>query len=101
MEKHALRGLVRGSTDESDDEELSFAERALKRARLSTVYVLVNAVAPTSNIAERLFSHTRSIIGPQRHGLQPIMLESILFLKLNRSYWNAQLVRDAIHGDED
>jgi hypothetical protein len=101
-EKHALRGLARDASDEDSDgdDELSFAEQALKCARVETTY-LTEAVAPTSNEVERLFSQARATIGLQRHNLQPELLEAILFLKVNGSYWNAKLVHGAIERQEE
>ncbi|KAF0751506.1 hypothetical protein AaE_006355 [Aphanomyces astaci] len=55
--------------DDASDEDAGFAERALKRARLADendTYVLVGAVPPTSNIAERRFSMARALIGLDR-----------------------------------
>jgi hypothetical protein len=52
--------------DSNGDDERSFAEQALKRARVKTTYLLTEAVAPTSNAVERLFSQARATIGLQR-----------------------------------
>ncbi|KAK1946022.1 hypothetical protein P3T76_003070 [Phytophthora citrophthora] len=100
-ERQAVRGLredCQPSLNE-DDSGLGFAERVLKRAWVDNQdehYLLANAVAPTSSLAERLFSVARATVGLDRHGLQPITLESILFLRLDRSYWNVQLVYEML-----
>ncbi|KAF1776470.1 hypothetical protein GQ600_15507 [Phytophthora cactorum] len=84
------------SADNPDD---GFAERVLKRARVSEQtdkYILVAAILPTSNIVERLFSMARTMIGLERHSLQPIMVEAMLFLKVNISYWDVNVVHDVL-----
>ncbi|ETV75850.1 hypothetical protein H257_09825 [Aphanomyces astaci] len=85
--------------DVASDEDAGFAERALKRARLADendTYVLLGAVTPTSNIAERLFSVARALIGLDRFSLHPIMIEATLFLKCNRSYWDVSTVHETL-----
>lgn len=100
VEKQAvigLKGEANGNNDEDDDD--GFAERVLKRARVAEQadrYILVPAVAPTSNVVERLFSQARALIGLDRHSLQPIALESIIFLKINRGLWDVHDVHDMI-----
>ncbi|EGZ07723.1 hypothetical protein PHYSODRAFT_528666, partial [Phytophthora sojae] len=48
-------------------------------------YELLNAIPPTSNMVERLFSIARAVLRHERHRLSPMMLEMILFLKINSS----------------
>ncbi|ETP47569.1 hypothetical protein F442_06479 [Phytophthora nicotianae P10297] len=72
-----------------------FADRILKRRKVSAEpanYALLGAIPPTSNIVERLFSVARSVLRHERHRLSPMMLEMILFLKANGSYWNVATV---------
>ncbi|EGZ12619.1 hypothetical protein PHYSODRAFT_337039 [Phytophthora sojae] len=72
-----------------------FAVRALKRRKVaaaSATYELLNAIPPTSNMAERLFSIARAMLRHERHHLSPMMLEMILFLKINSSYWDVATV---------
>jgi hypothetical protein len=47
------------------------------------------------------FSQARSLIGLQRRSLTPLMLEAILFLKVNRAYWNAEVVHQSIERAEN
>ncbi|KAG2883318.1 hypothetical protein PC118_g21680 [Phytophthora cactorum] len=59
------------------------AARVLKRARVSEQtdkYILVAAILPTLNIVERLFS----------------MARTMLFLKVNISYWGVNVVHDVL-----
>lgn len=81
-EKQALRRIAsEGEAVPADDGDLSFAERAIKRARMADKtgkYVLVDAVVPASNCCERLFSQARALIGINCHSLEPITKEGYL-----------------------
>ncbi|ETM03221.1 hypothetical protein L917_00534, partial [Phytophthora nicotianae] len=82
----------------SSSEEDSFVVQLQKRRRLARKefkYDLLASIPPTSNIAERFFSVARTTFGQERHSLQSIALEMILFLRQNAGYWNAQTVDDA------
>ncbi|KAG6592672.1 Tubby-related protein 3 [Phytophthora cinnamomi] len=86
------------SEESSADEERSFVEQLQKRRRLQGKeqrYELLSSIHPTSNVAERFFSTARTTYGQERHSLQPITLEMILFLRENSSYWDARTVDDA------
>ncbi|KAL4146796.1 hypothetical protein PRNP1_009828 [Phytophthora ramorum] len=104
-EKSALRSfLCEDASDqdaaqatESGDED-SFVEQLQKRRRLASVaprYKLLGSIPPTSNIAERVFSVARTTYGQERHSLQPITLEMLLFLRQNEEYWSARTVDEA------
>ncbi|KAF4145517.1 hypothetical protein GN958_ATG05320 [Phytophthora infestans] len=75
----------------SDDEDnISFAEQALKRRRLTgpkETYIDTNFTPPTSNICERLFSKSKLFLTDQRRAMRPATLEMLVFLKANRSLW--------------
>ncbi|RLN56451.1 hypothetical protein BBJ28_00022526 [Nothophytophthora sp. Chile5] len=100
-EKTAVRSFkaVDPARSTSDDDD-GFADRVLKRARVAGQAdhypLLINAAPPTSNQVERLFSMARVVIGMERHSLQPISIESILFLKYNSSYWNVHTVHECL-----
>lgn len=81
-----------------------FATAALKEARRNREIrprfkSAVDAIAPTSNVVERFFSQAKAILGLNRQSLTPLHLESILFLKVNRKYWNAATARKVVRGD--
>ncbi|KAG3003586.1 hypothetical protein PC128_g20814 [Phytophthora cactorum] len=82
----------RKTTGSSGDEEESFVGRlksARKAMRGKTLYPLVAAIPPTSNIVERLFSVARLALGLEHHNLLPITFEAaILFLRLSDGYWD-------------
>ncbi|KAF1789421.1 Ribonuclease H-like domain [Phytophthora cactorum] len=77
---------ARESLEEQQD---SFVERLRKRRRLyeeCVEYEQLKSIPPTSNVVERFFSVARVTFGHQRHGLLPRTLETLLFLRENRSY---------------
>ncbi|POM69761.1 LOW QUALITY PROTEIN: Hypothetical protein PHPALM_13929 [Phytophthora palmivora] len=81
------------SNERSDGEERSFVEQLQKRRCLQANeqrYELLSSMHPTSNVAERFFSTARITYGQERHSLQPITLEMILFLRQNCSCWDAR-----------
>ncbi|KAF1787085.1 hypothetical protein GQ600_10612 [Phytophthora cactorum] len=75
----------------------------MNRAERGAVHSLLflEGDATAKQDAQRLFSVARSTIRLDRHSLQPIMLESILFLKLNRSYWGVETVHECLEHDWD
>ncbi|KAG6943021.1 hypothetical protein JG688_00017815 [Phytophthora aleatoria] len=76
----------------------SFVEQLKKRHKLetraSTRYQLISAIPPTSNHVERLFSTAKVTLGTQHHSLQPDTLETVLMLRANEAFWNAQVVNE-------
>ncbi|OWZ15092.1 hypothetical protein PHMEG_00011330 [Phytophthora megakarya] len=77
---------------------MKLVEELQKRRRLARkeiTYDLHSSVHSTSNVAERFFSVARTTFSQERHRLQSITLEMILFLRQNSRYWNAQDVDDA------
>lgn len=82
----------------SAQEDLSFAERALKRVRLQTgKYPDLSFICPTSNVVERLFSNAKFVFSDLRRSLLPRNLEMFLFLKLNRNLWDLGLVGKVVN----
>ncbi|ETP30230.1 hypothetical protein F442_20720 [Phytophthora nicotianae P10297] len=81
-----------------DDAESSFVEQVKKRRKLATSgatkYELIHALLPTSNIVERFFRLAKATVGTQRQGLNPITLEMLPFLRVNSTYWNAQVANE-------
>ncbi|GMF49392.1 unnamed protein product [Phytophthora fragariaefolia] len=76
-----------------------FAERILKRRKVRdapVAYTLLGAIPPTSNTVERLFSVARAVLRHERHRLSPMMLEMILFLKTNSTFWNVATVEQCL-----
>ncbi|KAG2911875.1 hypothetical protein PC129_g6590 [Phytophthora cactorum] len=78
-----------------EEQQASFVERLRKRRRLyeeRVEYEQLKSIPPTSNVLERFFSVARMTFGHQRHGLLPRTLETLLYLRENRSYWDASTV---------
>ncbi|EGZ23866.1 hypothetical protein PHYSODRAFT_484147 [Phytophthora sojae] len=67
-----------------------------KVAAAPATYEQLNAIPPTSNMVERLFSIARAMLRHERHRLSPMMLEMILFLKINSSYWDVATVEQCL-----
>ena len=89
-----LRGDMHEQTMEYNDENLSFAERALKRRkraddRTKLQYMDSRFLIPTSNICERLFSRVGYALPSRRKGTSPVNLEAQVFLYLNRDLWGS------------
>ncbi|EGZ20189.1 hypothetical protein PHYSODRAFT_245860 [Phytophthora sojae] len=83
------------ASEEEEDPAASFVERLRKPRRLAqdrVKYEQLKSIPPTSNVVERFFSIARVTFGHQRDGLLPRTLETILFLRQNRSYWDATTV---------
>ncbi|KAG2826473.1 hypothetical protein PC116_g11145 [Phytophthora cactorum] len=98
-EKAALQPFRRGPAavmaPATEEEGSSFDERILKRRKIDTapsIYTLVTAIPPTSNVAERLFSSARAVLRHERHRIFPMALEMVLFLKINSPYWKVATV---------
>jgi hypothetical protein len=86
------------STSNSMKKRSDFIDKALKHDDKvkKTEYHLLKYVPPTSNVVERLFSITKSTLGLHRHRISPFDFEDLSFLRLNRSYWNAKVVKNAV-----
>ncbi len=76
----------------------SYAEEALRRQRASLEPVrslpTFNYMPPTSNDCERLFSTAKLILSDHRTRMAPRILECLLFLKTNRSFWTEKTVQE-------
>ncbi len=93
-ESEAVKSLKRESSTSFEivNEYLSFSERALKRQRLineesSNDYLDTPFLVPTSDICECLFSTDGYVFSQRRKGMNPVNLESQLFLHFNSDLW--------------
>jgi len=64
----------------------------IKRRKVATKFVSLEHIPPTSNIVERLFSAARIILTDYRKSMDPYTFECLMFLKVNRSKWDINLV---------
>ena len=114
QEKNAVKVFkkVSGTTPTSGgatEQTLSFAERSLaesqaaKKARTDkSAYRSVAHVSSTSLICERLFSRAKLIMSHLRAHMDPDSLAMLLFLKVNKNFWNdATIIDDIITTPED
>ncbi|ETP19100.1 hypothetical protein F441_06785 [Phytophthora nicotianae CJ01A1] len=72
-----------------------YFKKRRRREESMPEYELLGCIPPTSNIVERFFSVARTTYGQERHSLNRITLEMVLFLRQNSVYWAAQTVDDA------
>ena len=73
-----------------------------KKRRLSDEeqeYIDCSFLVATSNTVETLFSTAKHILTDLRKAMSPIMFEAILFLKINRGYWDLPMVASAMKSD--
>ena len=86
-----------GNIDERDD--MTLQEISRKRRRISQgneKYVDTNFVLGSVAIVERLWPHAKHVLSDTRKRSLPVLVEAILFLKTNRSYWNISEVCKAM-----
>ena len=85
--------------DHSSHSSLSLSVQALnrtKRRRVPAQYLCLNHIPPTSNIVERLFSSARLILTDYRKSMDPYTFECLMFLQVNRSKWDINVVSQLI-----
>ncbi|KAI2507198.1 hypothetical protein MHU86_7264 [Fragilaria crotonensis] len=59
-------------------------------------YVNIEVIPGTSVNCERLFSLAKHILTDTRKNTSPVLFEALLFLKVNRSLWDARTVGNAM-----
>ncbi|ETN01356.1 hypothetical protein PPTG_17462 [Phytophthora nicotianae INRA-310] len=74
----------------------SLAEDALNQEEVTSSREDLKWIPPISNDVERLFSRAGIVFSRLRRSLNPMTLETILFLQFNRSLWDASAVVEAI-----
>eukprot|EP00644_Phytophthora_capsici_P000742 jgi/Phyca11/109141/e_gw1.16.689.1 len=82
--------------EEGEDAHQSFAEVALCQEEVTLSRDDLKWIPPTSSDVERLFSRAGIVFSRLRRSLNPMTLETILFLQFNRSLWDASAVAEAI-----
>ena len=74
-------------------------QKVLKNKRRKVVhgeYSSLNFVPPTSNVVERLFSNARLVLTDYRKSMTPYTFECVMFLKINRGFWNLDTVAKVV-----
>eukprot|EP00171_Calliarthron_tuberculosum_P004916 IDg4916t1 len=96
-QKATVSTLYEGAFDEAStvvsDDELSLADRALKRRKTmgngySKKYVDTGFIVPTSNMVEGFFSRAGYAFSDRRRSLLPSNFEAQMFLYANASHWS-------------
>ena len=91
------------SDDESDVTEGGYFEQCQSKRRRLNVrlddYIDCRFLVATSNTVERLFSLCKHVLTDTRKCMSPIMFESLIFLQVNRQYWDLQMVAIAMKKD--
>ncbi|KAG2897332.1 hypothetical protein PC115_g17219 [Phytophthora cactorum] len=75
------------------------AEAALSEGAPAASVANMKWVPPTSNDVERLFSRAGIVYSRLRRSLNPMTLETILFLQYNRGMWDASAVAQAVENN--
>eukprot|EP00918_Siedleckia_nematoides_P072397 GHVU01158053.1.p1 GENE.GHVU01158053.1~~GHVU01158053.1.p1 ORF type:complete len:319 (-),score=55.00 GHVU01158053.1:404-1360(-) len=97
---------VADGTVELNEEEKQkpFCEQVLikrrKTMRAQRSYDDLTWVPATSNICERANSQSKRIMREERMAMSPYHLEILMFLKLNRKYWDLSTVRAVVRSDK-
>ena len=92
----SIRNLIDEEPVEVFQENVSFADLVLSQSKKRNM-VDLSWIPSTSNRVERLFSVVRNIYTDYRKRISPVNLESQMFLKLNRAYWDVFTVESCIN----
>jgi hypothetical protein len=108
-EKYACKSLEEESSNISNDaygsactQKLTITEKIKlkKKMKLEKTYTgnykNVDFVLGSAAEVERLWSVARYVITDLRIRLSPVMFEALLFLKVNKDYWDKYLVAEAM-----
>ncbi|KAF4128327.1 hypothetical protein GN958_ATG22405 [Phytophthora infestans] len=88
--------VATGPQEEVEDAHQSFGKAALRQEEVTSSREDLKWITPTSNDMERLVSRAGIVFSRLRRSLNPMTLETILVLQLNRSVWDASAVAEAI-----
>lgn len=85
-------------------EEGGYYEQLLKRRRLSSEtsdqYLDCSFCVATSNTVERLFSACKHVLTDERKCMSPIMFKALIFLKINKEFWDLTMLAKAMKNQE-
>ena len=92
------------SNTETSSNGDEYYQQLLKRRRLSaedsTQYIDCSFCVATSNTVERLFSACKHVLTDERKCMSPIMFEALIFLKVNKEFWDLPMVAKAMKNQE-
>ena len=76
-----------------------FKRRRLS-AEVSNQYIDCSFCVATTNTVERLFSACKHVLTDGRKRMSPIMFEALVFLKVNKKFWDLPMVAKAMKNKE-
>ena len=69
-----------------------------KKRRLDNdQYGNVDFILGSAAVVERLWSIVDRLVDGYRNNISPLLMEALIFLRENRSYWDLELVRTAFN----
>ena len=103
-EKEACESLLvidDGNSSGSDrEEEIEYEERLRRRKRQRenpSGYRNCDFILGSAAEVERLWSIATNVLTDERKKMSPLMLEAVLFLRVNCRLWDVQTVKQALH----
>ena len=103
-EKEACESLLvidDGNSSGSDrEEEIEYEERLRRRKRQRenpSGYRNCDFILGSAAEIERLWSIATNVLTDERKKMSPLMLEAVLFLRVNCRLWDVQTVKQALH----
>ena len=103
--KHLTKEIKRVESRSECDEQISFAERILKKQKMevhaasNSEYIDLRFLIPSSNICERIFCKAGFSFSERRMAIVPLPAESQIFLHLNMDLWNIDTVEELLIND--
>ena len=102
-EKTATEMLKIEGSESSDtdriEEKLGYFDTCKRRkvstAKKESIYIDCSFIVATSNTVERLFSTCKHVLTDSRKSMSPIIFEAIIFLKVNKIFWNVKMIASA------
>ena len=101
-EKEACQSLLLETEEDSSssDEEISYEER-LRRRKMErenpSGFMDADFILGSAAEVERLWSIANNVLTDERKKTSPLLLEGILFLRVNVRLWDMQTVKQAYH----
>ena len=80
----------------NDFAESLLKKRKIEKTGLKSCYMNCKFLVPTSNIIERFFSSATFSYNHLRRKIMPLNLEMQLFLKMNKRFWDSNLVSEVL-----
>ena len=88
------------SSESSDNEEVPYEERLRQRQRQRenpSGYMNCDFILGSAAEVERVWSIATTVLTDEQKNTSPLMLEALLFLRVNERLWDASTVKQAIN----